>query len=156
MIIVQSISRSFSSLCLFFCVCVRLTGSSPNQELSPGHQSEPGILTSRPPGKSSFYKTENLYPLNAPFPSPAVPGAHYCIFHSYCWTILSLIQVKLFSICFLWLISLRIMSSRFTEVVSGFPSFLRLNDSRCMFIPHFLIHSSLMPIWIISSFSYYE
>ena len=116
---------------------------------------KPGILTSRPPGKSSSYKTENLYTLNnSPFPLPHSPWEPLL-----CFPFLLLdysephrseiVQYLLFCE---WLISLHIVSSRFTQVVSEFPSFLRLNDS-CMFIPHFfLIHSSLMPIWIISPF----
>ena len=46
-----------------------------------------------------------------------------------------------------WLISLRIMSSRLTEVVSGFPSFLRLNDSQLhvytTFFNPFISHAHL-------------
>lgn len=68
-----NLQKFFISLFVFFvCVWGLLDLPQPGVEPRPPKW-KPGILTSRPPGKSSSYKTENLYPLNAPFPFPRSP-----------------------------------------------------------------------------------
>lgn len=87
---------------------------------------KPGILTSRPPGKSSSYKTENLYPLNnSPFPLPCSPWEPllYFPFLLLAYSEPHRSEILQYLLFCEWLISLYIISSRFTQVVSEFPSF---------------------------------